>query len=387
MLSCPECGKMYNTTKTLGSHLWYAHKIASKETDDSGELAYEQGTVTKERNAEDMEMMRLQQQQMSNSDKTLRIKCMYCVQRFGTFADYVRHMECYHDHSRFFLCCLCCRTFRHNPTIVYHFKRAHNIDTNYLTLKTMQLILTQLNKANHPLVAVSQYQMPTHDGYRCPQCQQVHSDISTLEEDVRNHITDLGPRAEPKETEMEEYECHECGEMFRNMKMLDEHCNMIHFHRFICKHCGRHFASTTHLASHVKLHSSAKNCVCETCGRKFRYMSSLRTHKLLHSDELRYQCKLCNKKFRFTQGLRYHEHTYHSSNSEYQTRHSCEFCEFTTAQKNQLEIHRRRHTGERPFKCEYCGKSYMAKKHLRKHHQVHVKEGKIPDETLQVSKD
>ena len=377
MLSCTECGKLYYSPKTLGSHMWYAHKIACRDTDEVD--AYE---GVKDKSVADMELMRLQQQQMSQNSKTLPLKCMYCIQRFATYYDYVTHMENFHDHSRFYLCCLCSRTFRHNPTIVYHFKKAHNINTNYLTLKSLQVILTQLNKLGHSLVVPPQYQTGTIDRFRCPQCQQVHSHLSDLEIDVRKHIADLGSSAKSKEPDLEEYECHECGSMFKNMKFLDEHCNMIHFHRFICKHCGQHFASTTHLASHVKLHSAAKNCVCETCGRKFRYMSSLRTHRLLHSDELKYQCKLCPKKFRFSQGLRYHEHTYHSANDDYQSRHSCEFCEFTTAQKTQLEIHRRRHTGERPFKCDFCGKSYMAKKHLRKHQQIHLKQPKTEEEPV-----
>ena len=37
----------------------------------------------------------------------------------------------------------------------------------------------------------------------------------------------------------------------------------------------------------------------------------------------------------------------------------CSFCDFTTNKRQHLAYHERSHTGERPYKCSYCEKTYV----------------------------
>ena len=53
----------------------------------------------------------------------------------------------------------------------------------------------------------------------------------------------------------------------------------------------------------------------------------------------------------------------------------CGFCERTFYLKTQLLYHQRAHTGERPFKCKDCDKSFRINSELSKHiRRVHEKE-------------
>lgn len=48
-------------------------------------------------------------------------------------------------------------------------------------------------------------------------------------------------------------------------------------------------------------------------------------------------------------------------------KHSCPDCSFRDARLSVLKIHMRRHTGERPFKCEVCSRVYISTSNLYRH--------------------
>ena len=45
----------------------------------------------------------------------------------------------------------------------------------------------------------------------------------------------------------------------------------------------------------------------------------------------------------------------------------CDVCGILTHSRGNLEIHMRKHTGEKPFKCEVCGSRFPSKSNLNKH--------------------
>lgn len=49
----------------------------------------------------------------------------------------------------------------------------------------------------------------------------------------------------------------------------------------------------------------------------------------------------------------------------------CSYCNYSTDHLSHMKLHLRIHTGERPFKCANCDKTFTRKHHLQTHLLVH----------------
>ncbi|XP_020822267.1 zinc finger protein with KRAB and SCAN domains 5 isoform X2 [Phascolarctos cinereus] len=64
----------------------------------------------------------------------------------------------------------------------------------------------------------------------------------------------------------------------------------------------------------------------------------------------------------------------HKKNPTGERPHKCDECGKSFIQSAHLIQHQRIHTGEKPFKCDECGKSYNQRVHLTQHQRVHTGE-------------
>ncbi|KAG8224382.1 hypothetical protein J437_LFUL005204 [Ladona fulva] len=106
---------------------------------------------------------------------------------------------------------------------------------------------------------------------------------------------------------------------------------------------------------------------CIDCDKVFNKACYLTQHnKTFHSGDKPFKCNLCGK--RFPAEYLYQEHlTKHAGEKPYK----CEICPKQFNHKTDLRRHMCLHTGEKPYSCEVCGKGFIRKDHMLKHNETH----------------
>lgn len=106
---------------------------------------------------------------------------------------------------------------------------------------------------------------------------------------------------------------------------------------------------------------------CDQCDKKYRRFEDLQIHKRKHTGETPFSCDTCGKSFRSRNSLRSHQIS-HSATRHY----GCEICGKVFTRASGIYKHRFTHSAATPHECETCGKAFADPSNLKKHRRLHT---------------
>ncbi|GBP24630.1 Zinc finger protein 782 [Eumeta japonica] len=156
------------------------------------------------------------------------------------------------------------------------------------------------------------------------------------------------------------YACPCCPKKFQQITTLIRHKRTHTGDKpYSCPICAKAFADKSMVTKHMSVHSDEKKFSCHLCTKSLKSKSALRQHLKLHSNEKHNVCNFCGSAFAAKGNLKAHIRRVHSEKSG-----QCNICLKTFAN---LEAHMPKHTGEKPFTCETCRRSFITKRSLANH--------------------
>ena len=110
--------------------------------------------------------------------------------------------------------------------------------------------------------------------------------------------------------------------------------------------------------------------VCSQCDYQTPNKAHFVRHNRTHTGEKPFQCETCQKSFSQNSALNNHMRTHQAVRERFE----CDICDYKATTKQSLARHHLTHTGERPYPCDLCEYKATQKCHLARHRMFHTGE-------------
>ena len=167
------------------------------------------------------------------------------------------------------------------------------------------------------------------------------------------------------------YRCEQCDCTWATPDRLNVHRRVHTGERpYACTECAMKFACKTSLQSHYRCrHTDERPFACDICDQRFSAKYDAQQHRLVHTFSKPFMCDVdgCEKRFTEKGSVLRHKRIVHE---KLPGKYRCEQCDCVFMSSSRLRIHRRTHTGERPFACTDCEMTFARKGGLQDHFDV-----------------
>lgn len=210
--------------------------------------------------------------QLTDTKKSMNLKCIYCPQEFGNLSDFKFHLMSHEKvHNQNFLCSLCGSVFPSQDDLDNHVEKVHLDETR--------------NK--------------------CPLCSEVFGNLYDLYAHMSSHESDIKDSGTCQVNALTGPPVH--GELlvcpycfcsdFDTLEVLEIHMQSVHSVKpaevYTCNYCNAPYKNLYSLHEHMRAVHQNQPCLdikypCSLCSRQFGSIETLIQHKrALHPNEHR----------------------------------------------------------------------------------------------------